>query len=85
MTRHEAGWRPGGGGPILRAVTLPGRVVVYDGDAHGFDVPDPLAIAAEAGGGGDRIEAPMPGLVKAVFVARGRPWRRARGWRCWRR
>jgi hypothetical protein len=35
--------------PILRAVTLPGRVVVYDGDAHGFDVPDPLAIAAEAG------------------------------------
>jgi 3-methylcrotonyl-CoA carboxylase alpha subunit len=71
MTRTEAGWRPGGGGPILRAVTLPGRVVVYDGDAHPFDLPDPLALAAETGGGGDRIEAPMPGLVKAVFVAAG--------------
>jgi 3-methylcrotonyl-CoA carboxylase alpha subunit len=66
-------------------VSLPGRVVVYDGDAHVFDVPDPLDIAAEAGGGGDRIEAPMPGLVKAVFVSAGTPWRRARGWRCWRR
>jgi 3-methylcrotonyl-CoA carboxylase alpha subunit len=66
----RAGGRLGGGGPILRAVTLPGRVVVYDGDAHRFDLPDPLDLAAEAGGGGDRIEAPMPGLVKAVFVAR---------------
>jgi 3-methylcrotonyl-CoA carboxylase alpha subunit len=71
IARVDAGWRPEGGGPILRAVALPGRVVVYDGDAHVFAVPDPLAIAAEAGGGGNRIEAPMPGLVKAVFVAAG--------------
>jgi len=34
-------------------------------------VVDPLAVAAAAGGGAGRIEAPMPGLVKAVFVAAG--------------
>jgi len=71
LTREAAGWRPEGGGQTLRAVTTPRRVVVYDGDAHVFDVHDPLAIAAEAGAGGNRIEAPMPGLVKAVFVAAG--------------
>ena len=71
LTREAAGWRPEGGGQTLRAVTTPRRVVVYDGDAHVFDVLDPLAIAAEAGAGGNRIEAPMPGLVKAVFVAAG--------------
>jgi 3-methylcrotonyl-CoA carboxylase alpha subunit len=46
-------------------------VVVFDGEAHEFAVPDPLDIAAEAGAGADRIEAPMPGLVKAVLVAPG--------------
>jgi len=71
LTREAAGWRPEGVGQTLRAVGALGRVVVYDGDAHVFDAPDPLAIAAEAGAGGHRIEAPMPGLVKAVFVAAG--------------
>jgi 3-methylcrotonyl-CoA carboxylase alpha subunit len=70
LTRDAAGWRDGHG-RVLRAVRLAGRVVVFDGDAHGFDVPDPLDTAAEAGDGGNRIEAPMPGLVKAVFVAAG--------------
>jgi 3-methylcrotonyl-CoA carboxylase alpha subunit len=36
-------------GPRCARYRLPGRVVVYDGDAHGFDVPDPLDIAAEGG------------------------------------
>jgi 3-methylcrotonyl-CoA carboxylase alpha subunit len=70
LTRVADGWR-GVDGRTLGAVCLPGRVVVFDGDAHGFDVPDPLDIAAEGGAGGNRIEAPMPGLVKAVFVSAG--------------
>jgi 3-methylcrotonyl-CoA carboxylase alpha subunit len=70
LMRGDGGWRAEGS-MALRAVSLPGRVVVYDGDAHGFDVPDPLDIAAEAGGGSGRVEAPMPGLVKAVFVGAG--------------
>jgi 3-methylcrotonyl-CoA carboxylase alpha subunit len=71
LTRHATGWHATDGGAILRAVTRPGRVWVYDGDAHGFGLPDPLEFAAAAGGGSDRIEAPMPGLVKAVFVSAG--------------
>ena len=71
LIREEAGWRNESGGPVLRAVTLPGQVVVFDGDAHVIDVPDPLSMAGETGGGSNRIEAPMPGLVKAVFVSAG--------------
>ncbi|MCU4654630.1 acetyl/propionyl/methylcrotonyl-CoA carboxylase subunit alpha [Roseibacterium sp. SDUM158016] len=65
------GWLLNGKKTALKAVALPGRVVVFDGDAHEFGVPDPLDIAAEAGAGGNRVEAPMPGLVKAVMVAPG--------------
>jgi 3-methylcrotonyl-CoA carboxylase alpha subunit len=71
MARSPSGWQADGRHVSMRAVRLPGRVVVFDGDAQEFEVPDPLAVAAEAGAGGDRIEAPMPGLVKAVFVAAG--------------
>jgi 3-methylcrotonyl-CoA carboxylase alpha subunit len=71
MERAGEGWRVDGRQVAMRAVRLPGRVVVFDGEAHEFAVPDPLDIAAEAGAGADRIEAPMPGLVKAVLVAPG--------------
>jgi 3-methylcrotonyl-CoA carboxylase alpha subunit len=70
LTRTADGWR-GESGDVLRAVRLQGRVVVFDGDAHVFDMPDPLDITSDAGGAGDRIQAPMPGLVKAVFVSAG--------------
>jgi len=46
-------------------------VSVFWGDGFGFEVVDPLAVAAVAGGGGGLVEAPMPGLVKAIFVTRG--------------
>jgi 3-methylcrotonyl-CoA carboxylase alpha subunit len=36
-------------------------------------LPDPLARRAESAGGGDRVLAPMPGLVKIVSAAAGRP------------
>jgi 3-methylcrotonyl-CoA carboxylase alpha subunit len=71
MERAGEGWRVDGRQTAMRAVRLEDRVVVFDGAAHVFDLPDPLASAEEAGAGGDRIEAPMPGLVKAVLVAPG--------------
>jgi 3-methylcrotonyl-CoA carboxylase alpha subunit len=37
----------------------------------GFEIVDPLDRAAARGGDTDLIEAPMPGLVKAVFVEPG--------------
>jgi len=44
---------------------------VFWGNAYSFDLRDPLDVATEAGAGAGVIEAPMPGLVKAVFVEPG--------------
>ena len=44
---------------------------VFWGNAYGFELIDPLEVASEAGAGAGVIEAPMPGLVKAVFVEPG--------------
>ncbi|MAM61699.1 biotin carboxylase N-terminal domain-containing protein [Maritimibacter sp. UBA3975] len=68
--RRPEGWRLDG----VRApeVAITGDLVtVFTGAGHGFRVPDPLAILSADGQGGDVVEAPMPGLVKAVFVAPG--------------
>ncbi len=46
-------------------------ISVFWGNGYHFTRPDPLAAGAGAGPGGNLIEAPMPGLVKAVFVAGG--------------
>lgn len=49
------------------------RITVFlDGRSHVFDVPDPADDGAEqAGGTGDRVHAPMPGLVTTVHVTAG--------------
>ncbi len=49
------------------------RVTVFlDGRGHEFAVPDPAEGGAEqAGGSGDGVHAPMPGLVTAVHIAAG--------------
>ncbi|WP_432255613.1 acetyl/propionyl/methylcrotonyl-CoA carboxylase subunit alpha [Limimaricola sp. AA108-03] len=48
------------------------RVTVWDaGRAFTFAIPDPLAAADAAGGGGDAIAAPMPGLVKRMRAEAG--------------
>jgi 3-methylcrotonyl-CoA carboxylase alpha subunit len=44
---------------------------VFFGNGYHFTVPDPLAVDAAAGAGSDLVEAPMPGLVKAVFASAG--------------
>ncbi len=49
-----------------RAAVWPGHVTVFEGaDSLTFNVPD-LLQAADDAAGGDRLRAPMPGLVKLV-------------------
>lgn len=47
------------------------RVFVFDAYGLTFELVDPLERAAHAGAGGGLVEAPMPGLVKEVFVTAG--------------
>jgi len=47
------------------------RVSVFGARILHFTRPDPLAVDAEAGAGAGVVLAPMPGLVKAVFVSAG--------------
>ncbi|MEM7642203.1 MAG: acetyl/propionyl/methylcrotonyl-CoA carboxylase subunit alpha [Pseudomonadota bacterium] len=49
----------------------PGRLTVFWGNAYGFDLTDPLDVARAAGAAAGVVEAPMPGLVKAVFALAG--------------
>jgi 3-methylcrotonyl-CoA carboxylase alpha subunit len=67
---QAGGWWVNGRPAGARIVLTPGRVSVFGGGAHHFDAVDPLARSADAGGGGLTL-SPMPGLVKAVFVAAG--------------
>ena len=46
-------------------------VTVFDGYGIVFHSVDPLDVAASAAGDGNVVEAPMPGLVKAVFATAG--------------
>jgi 3-methylcrotonyl-CoA carboxylase alpha subunit len=71
VARDGAGWRVDGAPVGAEVVALDGSVAVFWGNGYVFDVVDPLEVAAAAGGGAGRIEAPMPGLVKAVFVGAG--------------
>ncbi|WP_274424816.1 acetyl/propionyl/methylcrotonyl-CoA carboxylase subunit alpha [Chelativorans sp. YIM 93263] len=51
----------------LRMAVWPGHLTVFeDGESFTFALHDPLALAEEAGAGGDSLRAPMPGLVKLV-------------------
>jgi 3-methylcrotonyl-CoA carboxylase alpha subunit len=47
------------------------EVTVFHGDGFRFHVVDPLDRAGAAGGDGNLIEAPMPGLVKTVDAVAG--------------
>ena len=53
-------------------VVLSGELITVFAEAgFGFTRIDPLDVATSAGTAGNVIEAPMPGLVKAVFAAPG--------------
>ncbi|WP_298492317.1 acetyl/propionyl/methylcrotonyl-CoA carboxylase subunit alpha [uncultured Maritimibacter sp.] len=66
----SSGWRldEQAAPPVVETGAL---VTVFEGAGYGFTIPDPLAVAAAAGPGGNVVEAPMPGLVKAIFVGQG--------------
>ncbi|MGD9863946.1 MAG: biotin carboxylase N-terminal domain-containing protein [Pseudodonghicola sp.] len=68
--RGGAGWRFDGARPVPMA-RAGATVTLFDGPGHVFAVVDPLDRAAAGAAAGNLIEAPMPGLVKAVFVAAG--------------
>ncbi|WP_420013694.1 acetyl/propionyl/methylcrotonyl-CoA carboxylase subunit alpha [Tateyamaria sp.] len=59
------------GVPASDVAVAGGVVTVFDGYGIRFDVVDPLDVAAGAVGDGNVIEAPMPGLVKAMFANPG--------------
>ncbi|MBZ9655009.1 acetyl/propionyl/methylcrotonyl-CoA carboxylase subunit alpha [Phyllobacterium lublinensis] len=73
--RHEpSSWHVTGKGINFRAkaITLPhGIAIISKGAAATFTVADPFLLAEAAGHSGDRLAAPMPGLVKSVRVAAG--------------
>jgi 3-methylcrotonyl-CoA carboxylase alpha subunit len=70
-TRRQGRWWIGGDPGPGQVVVLPGTVHVFDNGCTTFGIPDPLARDAAAGAGGNVTLSPMPGLVKAVFVAPG--------------
>ena len=70
LTHRDGTWRaPQGAMPDVFVSGLTATVFVQ----HGIVIEriDPLARDAAGSGGADVIEAPMPGLVKAVFVSAG--------------
>ncbi len=68
--RGPDGWR-GPDGARIDARLIGGRAVVFAGDVFEFPLVDPLRVSTGAGSGADVIEAPMPGLVRTVFVQPG--------------
>ncbi|KPQ06543.1 MAG: 3-methylcrotonyl-CoA carboxylase alpha subunit [Rhodobacteraceae bacterium HLUCCA12] len=72
LASHRAGaWWIDGAKQTAQACRHGAAVSVFGAQTHLFTIPDPLAVAADAGAGADVVVAPMPGLVKAVFVAAG--------------
>jgi len=76
-TQAEARWDGTGwridGERAPTAVVHGQTVTVFEGYGQSYTIPDPLQRAAAAGAGADVIEAPMPGLVRAVLAAPGQP------------
>ncbi|MCA0921063.1 acetyl/propionyl/methylcrotonyl-CoA carboxylase subunit alpha [Pseudooceanicola nanhaiensis] len=60
-----------GGRPAVAAHREAERITLFRAHGLSLSILDPLARAAAAGAGADVIEAPMPGLVKAVFAEAG--------------
>ncbi|MEM8580314.1 MAG: biotin/lipoyl-containing protein, partial [Pseudomonadota bacterium] len=67
----DTGWCVDGAPVPARVVRHAAGLSVFWGNGYHFTQPDPLEKAPEADSGSDLVEAPMPGLVKAVFVAPG--------------
>ncbi|KFE34458.1 acetyl-CoA carboxylase biotin carboxylase subunit [Thioclava atlantica] len=68
--RGPDGWRVDGAKTGAAMHRDPGAVTIFMDGAHRFEIPDPLE-RGSATETSDLTLAPMPGLVKAVFVAEG--------------
>ena len=68
--RHGGRWQVQGA-PLPETSVAGGTVTVFDSYGLPFGVIDPLDREGHAGGDGNIVEAPMPGLVKAVFATPG--------------
>ncbi|MCB1366776.1 MAG: DUF2118 domain-containing protein, partial [Rhodobacteraceae bacterium] len=66
-----AGWTFDGAVGPPSAVRIGQDISVFAGHGFHFTLLDPLHRLGDAAAAGNVIEAPMPGLVKAVFVAAG--------------
>ncbi|CAD0183528.1 Acetyl-/propionyl-coenzyme A carboxylase alpha chain [Ruegeria sp. THAF57] len=60
-----------GGQPMPRVAVAGSRITVFECYGQTFDIVDPLDRDASAVGDTNVIEAPMPGLVKAMFATVG--------------
>jgi 3-methylcrotonyl-CoA carboxylase alpha subunit len=70
-TRSEKGWQVDGAS-FVPATLVAGKIYVFAPEGHfAFTPVDPLARDAGAEAVGNAALAPMPGLVKAVFVVPG--------------
>jgi 3-methylcrotonyl-CoA carboxylase alpha subunit len=67
----ERGWRLGGERVPAKVVVHGAGVSVFWEDGFHFEIPDPLDRGGAGGAASGVVEAPMPGLVKAVFARAG--------------
>ncbi|KIC42072.1 3-methylcrotonyl-CoA carboxylase [Ruegeria sp. ANG-R] len=73
---HMVAQRRGGdwmidGKPMPRAAMAGSQITVFENYGQVFGIVDPLDRDASAAGDTNVVEAPMPGLVKAVFASAG--------------
>ncbi|QBX99508.1 acetyl/propionyl/methylcrotonyl-CoA carboxylase subunit alpha [Rhodophyticola sp. CCM32] len=68
---RNGGWHVDGAAVSANVVRHGAGISVFWGNNYGFELIDPLDVVVEGGAAAGRIEAPMPGLVKAVFVEVG--------------
>ncbi len=71
LAERKAGKWIVGGQPMPRVTMAGSRITVFENYGQTFDVVDPLDRDASAVGDTNVIEAPMPGLVKAIFAQVG--------------
>jgi len=71
VQRRAGAWWIDGAKTGARILRHAAGLSVFFGNGYHFELSDPLAIDAAAGAGGNLIEAPMPGLLKAVFARAG--------------
>ena len=71
ISRTNGAWTINNRKSNLRAVRMANTVSVFGNGAWHFEMVDPLKISQTKGDVSDVIVAPMPGLVRAVFVKVG--------------